>query len=110
MVFKEKQIWSKDNGGEIPMPRWATKIDESGTRYWYDGSYLRLKKAEVAYTFTGPKVQKIGLKTVKLYLNGDNIFLWTNMPDDRESNFSGGGGFGAYPTVRRFNIGIDITL
>lgn len=110
VVFKEKQIWSKDNGGEIPMPRWATKIDESGTRYWYDGSYLRLKKAEVAYTFTGPKVQKIGLKTVKLYLNGDNIFLWTNMPDDRESNFSGGGGFGAYPTVRRFNIGIDITL
>lgn len=110
VVFVEKQIWSKENSGEIAMPRWSTTINEKGTRYWYDGSYLRLKKAEVAYTFTGAKVQKLGIKSFKLYLNGDNLYLWTNMPDDRESNFSGSGGFGAYPTVRRFNIGIDITL
>jgi hypothetical protein len=34
------------------------------------------------------------------------------MPDDRESNFSGAGdgSNGAYPTVRRFNLGIDINL
>lgn len=110
VVFKEKEIWSKDNGGEIPMPRWSTIINEQGTRYWYDGSYLRLKKAELAYTFTGKKVQKIGVRAFKIYVNGDNLLLWTRMPDDRESNFSGGGGMGAYPTVRRFNAGIDITL
>jgi len=32
------------------------------------------------------------------------------MPDDRESNFSGGGGSGAYPTMRRFNLGIKFNL
>lgn len=110
VVFVEKQIWSKEDGGEIPMPRWSTIINERGTRYWYDGSYLRLKKAELAYTFTGKIVEQFGVNACKLYVNGDNLFLWTSMPDDRESNFSGGGGFGAYPTVRRFNIGIDITL
>ncbi len=110
VVFREKQIWSKEDGGEIPMHRWATTVSERGTRHWYDGSYLRLKKAELAYTLTGRPVQKLGVKAFKFYLNGDNLLLWTRMPDDRESNFSGGGGAGAYPTVRRFNVGVDITF
>ena len=83
---------------------------ENGTRYLYDGSYVRLKNAEVAYLFKGKKIQKCGIKSLRLYLNGDNLLLWTDMPDDRESNFSGGSSMGAYPTVRRFNLGIDITL
>ena len=34
------------------------------------------------------------------------------MPDDRESNFAGTGlaSQGAYPTVRRFNLGIKFDL
>ena len=42
--------------------------------------------------------------------DGDNLLLWTDMPDDRESNFSGAGNRGAYPTVRRFNMGIDLNF
>ncbi len=52
----------------------------------------------------------MGINTCRVFLNGDNLFLWTKMPDDRESNFSGDSTNGAYPTVRRFNIGVDITL
>jgi hypothetical protein len=32
------------------------------------------------------------------------------MPDDREANLGGGGFLGAYPTVKRFNIGLKLTL
>jgi len=32
------------------------------------------------------------------------------MPDDRESNFAGAGGQGAYPTMKRFNLGLKLTL
>ena len=112
VAYVEGDYWSKDFDGGIPYPRWATLTggDAAGTRYLYDGSYLRLKNAEIAYTFSSGWVKNIGVRSLKLYLNGNNLFLWTSMPDDRESNFGGGSSFGAYPTMRRFNLGIDITL
>ena len=48
-----------------------------GTRYLYDGSYIRLKNAEVAYTFTSNWIKKIGLESLRIYVNGNNLWLWT---------------------------------
>ena len=100
------------NSGSLPLPRWTTVADGSakGTRYYYDGSFLRLKNAELAYTFRGAWVKKAHLNSLRVYLNGDNLLLWTKMPDDRENNFSGDSASGAYPTVRRFNLGFDLTF
>ena len=100
------------NTGSLPLPRWTTVADGSakGTRYYYDGSFLRLKNAELAYTFRGAWVKKAHLNSLRVYLNGDNLLLWTKMPDDRENNFSGDSASGAYPTVRRFNLGFDLTF
>lgn len=114
-VYNEGSYWSKYNtNADTPLPRWNTKKADSssGTRYMYDGSYVRLKNAEVAYTFTQNWVKKLGLQSVKLYLNGNNLWLWTKMPDDRESNTAGTGwaSQGAYPTVKRYNIGLKISL
>jgi hypothetical protein len=112
VAYAEGDYWTKDGGSALPMPRWATTPDASarGTRYLFDGSFMRLKNAEVAYTFQGGWVKRAGMSSLRIYLNGDNLLMWTKMPDDRESNFSGGSGNGAYPTVRRFNLGIDINL
>jgi len=52
-------------------------------------------------------VKNLGLSSLRVYLNGDNLFMWTNMPDDREVN---NGVNSAYPTVRRINMGLNITL
>ena len=75
-------------------------------------AYIRLKNAEIAYTFTGSWLKKVGFKNLKIYLNGDNLWEWTKMPDDRESNFAATGwaSQGAYPTVKRFNLGVKFTL
>lgn len=113
LAFNEGSYYEATAGsGSLPLPRWTTVMDSSlkGTRYYYDGSYLRLKNAEIAYTFTGKWVERIHLKSLRVYLNGDNLLLWTNMPDDRENNFSGSSSDGAYPTVRRFNLGFDLTF
>jgi TonB-linked SusC/RagA family outer membrane protein len=111
-LFKEGSYYTPTTGGDIPLPRWTTEegYGSQGTRYYYDGAFVRLKNAEIAYTFTQSWLKKIGLSRLKVYLNGDNLFLWTDMPDDRESNFSGAGNMGAYPTVRRFNLGIDLNF
>ncbi|HVG15870.1 MAG TPA: TonB-dependent receptor [Chitinophagaceae bacterium] len=114
VAFVEGSFWTKEAGGEVPLPRWSTLYPNGGeaTRYAFDGSYVRIKNAEIGYNFTGRRVNKLGLKSIRVYANGNNLFLWTDMPDDRESNFSGAGdgGNGAYPTLKRYNLGLDINL
>ena len=114
-VYEQGTFWSKENpDADTPMPRWlsTTAGYNSGNRYFYDGSYLRLKNAEIAYLFTSGWVERMGLQSLRLYANGNNLLLWTEMPDDRESNFAGTGwaSQGAYPTVRRFNLGLNVSF
>ena len=110
-VFGEGTYWSKDNvNADVPLPRQGTIASgyTAGTRFLFDGSYLRLKYAEVSYTFSQEEwLKRIGMNSLKLFANGNNLFLWTKMPDDRESNTGGGS---AYPTQKRFNLGLRITL
>ncbi len=110
-AYYEGSYWSKDDqNADVPLPRWLTQKSDytNGTRFMYDGSYLRLKYAEISYTFSTEKwLHAAGLQSLKLYVNGNNLALWTDMPDDRESNT---GGWSAYPTQRRFNIGLRVTL
>lgn len=113
-VFDEGSFWTKNNtNADAPMPRInSTPSYYNGSRFHYDGSFIRLKNMEVAYTFTKGWVSKMGLQSVKLYLNGNNLWVWSRMPDDRESNYAGTGlaSQGAYPTVKRFNLGLKINL
>ena len=111
-VYDNGTWWNPvDGGGAVVVPRFTTQVSyNDGTQYLYDGSYFRLKNVEVAYTWTKGWIKKLGFSSLKIYLNGNNLFLITKMPDDRESNggFSGGGG--AYPTIRRFNLGYKLNL
>jgi TonB-linked SusC/RagA family outer membrane protein len=114
-VYDEGSYWSKDDPtADVPMPRWKslTAGYNVGTRYFYDGSYLRLKNAEIAYRFDNGWVNKIGMQSLRVYLSGNNLLLWTKMPDDREANFAGTGwaSQGAYPTVKRVNLGLNLTF
>lgn len=103
--------WSADGSGDMLVPRWLTTNPDStpyGTQWIYDGSYIRLKNVEIAYTWTSGWIKRLGLSNLKVYLNGNNLWLWTRMPDDRESNY--GYAASAYPTTRRFNLGVKFSL
>ena len=110
-AFYEGSYWSPTNqNADVPLPRWLNQTSKytEGTRFLFDGSYTRLKYAELSYTFSKEKWLKAsGLTSLKLFVNGNNLFLWTDMPDDRESNT---GGWSSYPTQRRFNLGLKLTL
>lgn len=107
-VYKQGSYWTKDNpNGDVPMPRYGSVMPYYGTTYLYDGSYLRLKNAEIAYTFRVSEWKNIGINAFRVYINGDNLLLWTKMPDDREVSM---GAATAYPTIRRINLGCNITF
>ena len=111
-VYDTGQWWNPvDQNGEVVVPRFTTQVSyNDGTQFLFDGSYFRLKNVEVAYTWTKGWIKKLGFTSLKIYLNGNNLFLITKMPDDRESNYGFSGGGGAYPTVRRYNFGIKLNI
>lgn len=118
VAYEEGSYWSKDNTNpDGPMPRWESTPAGFYTadRYFYDASYLRLKNAEIAYTFRQNWVKRVGISSLRVFLNGNNLYVWTKMPDDREANYQGAGGQGwasqgAYPTVKRYNLGANFTF
>jgi hypothetical protein len=103
-----QDYWSLDNlTGTSFLPRWKAAGNGStmtANYYKVDGSYVRLKNAEIAYTFNEKILKKIGMSGCRVYVNGNNLIFWSKeLPDDRET----GSGL-AYPNVKRFNFGIDI--
>jgi hypothetical protein len=117
LAYDEGSYWSKDNvNADVPLPRWLSQSSTytPGSRYMFDGSYIRLKTAEIAYNFNRESsvIKRLGLQNLRIFLNGNNLVFWSKMPDDRESNYAGTGwaSQGAYPTVKRFNLGANITF
>lgn len=95
--------WSMDNlDANLPIHRFRS-TSPLGSKYLFDGSYFRLKTAEIAYTFDKRTLGNL-FESVRIYLNGNNIFFWTDMLDDREDN----SGRLLYPTMKRFTMGLDI--
>ncbi|HVG14746.1 MAG TPA: SusC/RagA family TonB-linked outer membrane protein, partial [Chitinophagaceae bacterium] len=116
-VYNVGDYWSKDNqDADAPMPRWKSLYGTGGGYgdFWqFDASYLRLKTAEISYTLNPVWLKKAGMQSMRLYINGNNLTFWSKLPDDRESNALGGtgqGSQGAYPTVRRINFGLNLSL
>ena len=112
-VYDAGSWWAESGeAADVTTPRWLSAQSgyHNGTQYMYDGSYVRLKNAEIAYTFTGNGIKRLGISNLKLFVNGNNLWVWSKMPDDRESNYAGSGNQGAYPTVKRFNFGVKFTL
>ncbi|MDN3587131.1 TonB-dependent receptor [Pedobacter aquatilis] len=71
-----------------------------------DASYLRLKNIEVGYTFD---VKKIGVKNVRLYASGQNLFTitdYTGLDPESTSLIDKG----TYPQSKAFILGLKINL
>jgi hypothetical protein len=76
-----------------------------------DASLTRLRTVSLSYDIPREICEKLGLKKLQLFANGNNLFLWSNMPDDREFNTSGTAqSRGDYPTLKRFNFGFNMNF
>jgi TonB-linked SusC/RagA family outer membrane protein len=77
---------------------------------WVDASLTRLKAVSVSYDVSKEMCEKLGLKKLTLFANGNNLFLWSNLPDDREFNSGDTRNTGDYPTLKRFNFGFNMNF
>lgn len=83
----------------------GSKWTPTGQYQRYDGSFLRIQSAQIAYSLPSGWTNRIGIGSVQFYVNGRNLWLWSIMPDD---------GVGAnhdlknYPTKKQANFGLRV--
>ncbi|MGB5943335.1 MAG: TonB-dependent receptor, partial [Leeuwenhoekiella sp.] len=69
----------------------------------FDSSLTRLRSVVLSYSFPKSLTSKLGVSSLRFFANGTNLFLWTDLPDDREfnGNITDNSSFrGDYPTLR----------
>lgn len=83
-----------------------------GSTLWVvDGSYLRLKNIEVGYSLPATLFKRIGLKSTRLFVNGNNIYTWKKvMRGVDPENENVGTNLEPYPLTRTVNFGANISF
>ncbi|WP_217220397.1 TonB-dependent receptor [Mucilaginibacter paludis] len=100
--------WSEDNQNSYAFwPRLNSSISTNNTQpssWWLqNGAFVRLKSTEIGYNAPASILKKIGFGSLRVYINGTNLFtmsafkLW-----DPEMGASGLG----YPIQKVFNVGL----
>ncbi|WP_052647523.1 SusC/RagA family TonB-linked outer membrane protein [Siansivirga zeaxanthinifaciens] len=109
----ELGYWTKDNPNGVrtqPTFNFDQGANDPRRNFW-DGSLTRLRSIALNYTVPKKTCEKLGVKSLSIFANGNNLFLWTDLPDDREFNSSqtADSSFrGDYPTLARFNFGFNL--
>jgi len=109
-----KEAWSADRynaGLPITYPRLDPGSNSSKlpSTFWYvDGSYLRLKNAEIGYTLPQKVTAKIGATSIRIYANGLNLLTFDRYPVkylDPEQNHEL-----MYPVFKAYNFGLNVSF
>ncbi len=105
-------IWDADSElipGKYPM---LLLGNDTHSNYWDNDfwiirvKYIKLRNFEFGYTFPEKWMKKAKIQSLRLYIGGQNLLTFSNLPDmDPELTNSNGLGF---PNTRVFNIGINI--
>jgi hypothetical protein len=104
--------WSEDNRDiHAFYPRLSNyeirNNNQSSTWWMRDGSFLRLKTAELGYTLPKSLTLKWRIDMLRIYVSGTNLLTWSNFKLwDPEM---AGGGLN-YPVQRAFSLGINVNF
>lgn len=87
---------------------------QSTSYYVEDGSYLRLKNLTLGYTIPERVLSKVRISSLRVYVQAINLFTLTKYsgldPELGGDDRAYGVDEGTYPSVRQFNIGLNLGL
>lgn len=109
--------WTPDNtGASIPALSMNDNNNEvrMSTYYIEDGSYLKMKYLKLAYNFDQKLVKRIGLSSLSVYGQVENVFTITGYdgldPEVPLSTYGSRVDNGPYPRARTFSLGLNVTF
>jgi len=79
------------------------------------GDYFRLRTVQLGYTFNKALLKKAGMKSLRMYLSGQNLNTWSKTtgytPEAPISNIVGAGADnGIYPIPSVYTFGLNLTF
>ncbi len=80
------------------------------TRYLEDASFLRLRNVVLGYSLPSRILTRTGLRNVKVYVQGQNLFTITNYSGFDPEALLSGNEFFRYPVGRSYSGGIELTF
>ena len=86
----------------------TTKSDVTNMFNVVDGTFLKLKNAEIAYTLPEKWSRKVYAQDIRIALQGQNLITWDRMPTkliDPETGY-----LGVWQPMRVFNLAINVTF
>lgn len=112
MFEHQKDYWTPENT-DAAYPRLTANSIVNNyvtSSYWLkSGAYLRLKNVVLGYTLPSTVTNRVGIKSTRLYVSGQNLFTWDKFfpgfdPEQRDT----AGEF--YPIMRTYTVGLNINL
>lgn len=131
--FQLGNMWTPDNT-DAYFPRTMSRAASSNTnrtlgvaqtRYLQNVAYLRMKNIQVGYTLPTKWVNRVGMRSAKVFFSGENLFTYSPMykivkntidvenavPSDQDLNNNSINGDGYnYPLLKSFAFGLNIGL
>ena len=108
--------WTEENpNSRFPRLTFMNKSHylQTSDLWLMNGSYLRLKTAEISYTLLQKDfLKKVGIESVRFYCNGYNLLtLFSDLNDiDIDPEGVTDGGNNNYPNIRIYNFGVNISF
>ena len=108
--------WTPERGTSATLPIITTyegSLNENfrTNDFWLrNASYLRLKNLQLAYSLPSSILKGTPFSRVKVFVNGQNLLTFSPMKDfDPEKDLKGSTWY-AYPSVRTYTAGVNVTF
>ena len=85
-------------------------------RLMQDASYVKLRNVEIGYALPAAVAKRLNMETLRVFLNGQNLYTWTKFvgldPENNQGAAVAGsffaGAANAIPVTRTFNVGVNV--
>ncbi len=100
------RAWSQPGDvTDIPSPTAANRNSFASDRFLRSSDFIRLRFASFGYNFPAKYLENTGITNARIFVNGENLFTWTEW---RGFDASSQGGARAFPTPRTISVGFEL--
>lgn len=100
--------WTPQTAATADYPRLSSKDNLNNyqfSTFWQrDGSFVKLRSAEIGYTIPAGLSDKVRLQSARFFINGTNLFSIDRVPYGDPESLTG------YPVTRTLTLGVKIQL
>lgn len=109
-IYNDIWLPGSTTNGSYRHPSFMYSANNIGEYNYKDGTMWRLKNIELAYQFQHKMLNEIGIKSLRFFLSGNNLWLFSYLNEDRETGNIRNVHDHAirYPMTKSYNAGFNI--